>query len=140
MATEAETYADEQGSTIEDAIVETLCARIAYIAGVVLLFLIFLITLMTIANIPNLSYRIPNADLLNDAGGAVMGLVNGMTYCVLLCWALRFLGLFIGLDTLGGTLLGRLFSSSTSSQPGSASEIQIYEQNVNSGPPVLTSA
>lgn len=73
MATEAETYADEQGSTIEDAIVETLCARIAYIAGVVLLFLIFLITLMTIANIPNLSYRIPNADLLNDAGGAVMG-------------------------------------------------------------------
>ena len=109
MATEAETYADEQGSTIEDAIVETLCARIAYIAGVVLLFLIFLITLMTIANIPNLSYRIPNADLLNDAGGAVMGLVNGMTYCVLLCWALRFLGLFIGLDTLGGTLLGRLF-------------------------------
>ena len=83
MATEAETYADEQGSTIEEAIVETLCARIAYIAGVVLLFLIFLITLMTI--------------------------VNGMTYCVLLCWALRFLGLFIGLDTLGGTLLGRLF-------------------------------
>ena len=109
MATEAETYADEQGSTIEEAIVETLCARIAYIAGVVLLFLIFLITLMTIANIPNLSYRIPNADLLNDAGGAVMGLVNGMTYCVLLCWALRFLGLFIGLDTLGSTLLGRLF-------------------------------
>ena len=26
-----------------------------------------------------------------------MGLVNGMTYCVLLCWALRFMGLFIGL-------------------------------------------
>ena len=40
MATEAETYADEQGSTIEEAIVETLCTRVAYVAGVVLLFLI----------------------------------------------------------------------------------------------------
>ena len=100
MATEAETYADEQGSTIEEAIVETLCTRVAYVAGVVLL---------TIGNIPNLSFRIPNADILNDAGGAVMGLVNGMTYCVLLCWALRFMGLFIGLDTLGSTLLGKLF-------------------------------
>lgn len=109
MATEAETYADEQGSTIEEAIVETLCTRVAYVAGVVLLFLIFLITLLTIGNIPNLSFRIPNADILNDAGGAVMGLVNGMTYCVLLCWALRFMGLFIGLDTLGSTLLGKLF-------------------------------
>ena len=101
--------AAEQGSTIEEAIVETLCTRVAYVAGVVLLFLIFLITLLTIGNIPNLSFRIPNADILNDAGGAVMGLVNGMTYCVLLCWALRFMGLFIGLDTLGSTLLGKLF-------------------------------
>ena len=41
MATEAETYADEQGSTIEDAIVETLCSRVAYIAGVVLLNMYF---------------------------------------------------------------------------------------------------
>ena len=29
-----------------------------------------------------------------------MGLVNGVVYCILLCWALRFLGLVIGRDTL----------------------------------------
>lgn len=92
MATEAETYADEQGSTIEEAIVETLCTRSPTSQGVVLLFLIFLITLLTIGNIPNLSFRIPNADILNDAGGAVMGLVNGMTYCVLLCWGAALYG------------------------------------------------
>ena len=33
---------------------------------------------MAIANIPNLSYRIPNMDLLNDAGGAAMGFINGV--------------------------------------------------------------
>ena len=111
MATEAEEYADSQGSTIEEAIVEVLCTRVAYIAGVALLFIIFLITLMTLANIPNLSFRIPNMDVLNDAGGAVMGLVNGAIYCILLCWALRFLGLVIGRDTLGNTILAKFFIS-----------------------------
>ncbi len=73
------------------------------------MFLIFLIALMAIANIPNLSYRIPNMDVLNDAGGAAMGLINGVCYCILICWALRFLGLVIGVDTLGKTLLAKFF-------------------------------
>ena len=111
MATEAETYADEHNSTIEEAIVEVLCTRVAYIAGVVLLFIIFLITLMTLANIPNLSFRIPNMDILNDAGGAAMGLLTGMLYCMLLAWILRFGGLAIGLDTFGDTLLAKFFRS-----------------------------
>ena len=75
MAAEAESYADASGALISEAIVEVLCERLCYVAGVTLLFLIFLIALMAIANIPNLSYRIPNMDLLNDAGGAAMGLV-----------------------------------------------------------------
>ena len=66
---------------------------------------------MAIANIPNLSYRIPNMDLLNDAGGAFMGLVNGVCYCMLIAWLLRFLGLIIGMDTYGSTLLLRFFHS-----------------------------
>ena len=111
MATEAEEYADSQGSTIEEAIVEVLCTRVAYIAGVALLFIIFLITLMTLANIPNLSFRIPNMDVLNDAGGAAVGLFTGILYCRLLSWILRFGGLAIGLDTLGDTLLAKFFHS-----------------------------
>ena len=111
MATEAEEYADSQGSTIEEAIVEVLCTRVAYIAGVALLFVIFLITLMTLANIPNLSFRIPNMDVLNDAGGAAVGLFTGILYCMLISWILRFGGLAIGLDTFGDTLLAKFFHS-----------------------------
>ena len=111
MATEAEQYADENGVQISEAVVQVLCERICYVAGVTLLFLIFLIALMALANIPNLSYRIPNMDLLNDVGGAVMGLVNGVAYCCLLAWLLRFLGLLIGMDTFGSTLLARFFHS-----------------------------
>lgn len=111
MATEAENYADANNATISDAVVEIFCQRAAYVAGVTLMFLIFLIALMAIANIPNLSYRIPNMDLLNDAGGAAMGFINGICYCILICWALRFLGLIIGTDTLERTLLARFFIS-----------------------------
>lgn len=109
MATEAENYAAANDVQISEAIIEVFCERAAYVAGVTLMFLIFLIALMAIANIPNLSYRIPNMDILNDAGGAAMGFVNGLCYCILICWALRFLGLAIGLDTLGKTLLARFF-------------------------------
>ena len=111
MATEAEEYADTNSVQISTAVVEVLCQRICYVAGVTLLFLIFLIALMAIANIPNLSYRIPNMDLLNDAGGAFMGLVNGVCYCMLIAWLLRFLGLIIGMDTYDSTLLLRFFHS-----------------------------
>ena len=109
MATEAEEYADTNSVQISTAVIEVLCQRICYVAGVTLLFLIFLIALMAIANIPNLSYRITNMDLLNDVGGAAMGLINGVCYCCLIAWLLRFLGLIIGMDTYGSTLLLRFF-------------------------------
>jgi hypothetical protein len=109
MATEAEQYAAAQSTDITTGVVEVLCSRITFVGGVVLCFLIFLIILTALGNMPNLTFKIPNMDTLNDAGGAVMGLVKGITYCVLLCWALRFAGLAIGRDTLGETLLAKFF-------------------------------
>lgn len=111
MATEAEEYAAANGATIQESVVEVFCIRAAYVAGVALAFIVFLIALTALGNIPNLSFKIPNMDTLNDAGGAVMGLVNGMVYCILLCWALRFLGLVIGRDTLENTILAKFFIS-----------------------------
>lgn len=111
MASEAEEYSVTHAVSVEEAVVEVLCARLTYVAGVALLFMIFLIALVAIGNIPNLSFRIPNMDILNDAGGAVMGLITGITFCVLICWALRFLGLIIGKETLESTLMGRFFIS-----------------------------
>lgn len=111
MATEAEEYAESNGETIQSSVVEVFCIRAAYVAGVALLFIVFIVALTAIGNIPNLSFRIPNMDVLNDAGGAVMGLVNGVIYCILICWALRFLGLIIGRDTLENTILAKFFIS-----------------------------
>ena len=46
---------------------------------------------------------------LGKKGGAVLGFVKGIVYCVLLCWLLSFFGLIIGKKTLDGTTLARFF-------------------------------
>ena len=109
MAKEAEKYADDNKTDITSSVVEILCKRIAYIAGITLFFCIILIGLTALGNLTNLSFRLPNMERLDYWGGAFMGLVLGVTYCVLICWLLRFLGLLIGPDTLQNSILGRFF-------------------------------
>ncbi len=109
MATEAEAYAATNEATIKAAIVEVLCSRVTYVLGVALVFVLVLIILTAIGNLTNLTFKIPNMDRLNDIGGTVLGLVKGVTFCILVVWFLRFAGLAIGRETLGSTILGRLF-------------------------------
>ena len=71
-----------------------------------LAFLLILIILTVIGNLPNLSYKLPNLDLVNDIGGAVLGLVRGLLFCALLVWLLKFLGIILGQDTLADSTLG----------------------------------
>jgi len=39
----------------------------------------------------------------------VLGLVTGVLYCALLVWALKYLGMIIGRETLSSAVLGRIF-------------------------------
>ena len=72
-------------------------------------FLLIIIFITAIANIGNLSFRLPNMELLDEIGGAVLGFAKGLLYCILLSWVLSFLGLIIGKDTLEHTTLARFF-------------------------------
>ena len=38
-----------------------------------------------------------------------MGLVNGVAYCILLCWLLQFAGILIGKNTLDQNIMARIF-------------------------------
>jgi hypothetical protein len=67
--------------------------------------------IVAIANLFNLSLRLPNMETIDEIGGSVTGFLKGVVYCILLCWALSFLGLILGRDTLESTLLGRFFLS-----------------------------
>ena len=102
-------YAEESGERITDSVVHVLCETVSYVGCFILAFLIIIIVLTVIGNLPNLSYKIPQFDLVNDIGGTVLGLVTGILYCGMLVWALKFMGMIIGGDTLPSAVLGRIF-------------------------------
>lgn len=101
--------AAEGNESIQDAVVDVQCDTVTYVAGISIGFIMILILLIGIANFFNLSMRLPNMENLDEIGGAVLGFVKGMLYCILLCWLLSFLGFVIGRETLGGTTLGKFF-------------------------------
>jgi hypothetical protein len=107
MAEEAVAYAEEQDVDTVTAVVEVLCKDVAFAAGFILAFLIIVIVLTVIGNLPNLSFKIPHMDLLNDIGGAVLGLVTAFLFATVIVWALKFAGMLIGADTLDSTLLAK---------------------------------
>lgn len=109
MAQEAQDYAEVQQTGIVSAIVEIFCERIAYVGCIVLGFIVILILLLAIGNLPNLTFKIPEKERLDDVGGAIAGALGGVTYCVLLCWALQFAGILIGRETLSHTFLAKAF-------------------------------
>lgn len=100
LAVDTEQYAAKQEMDIREALVEILCLRITYVVGFILAFILILIILTVIGNLPNLSFKIPDMDLLNDIGGLVLGLVQGLLFCFIVTWALKFTGILIPQETL----------------------------------------
>jgi len=109
LAAQSVSYADANGVTMTPALVAVMCDTISYVGGLVLGFLLILILIVAIANVGNLSFRLPNMELLDEIGGAVLGFLKGFVYCVLLCWLLSFLGVVIGKQTLEHSTLARFF-------------------------------
>ncbi|MBQ6048395.1 MAG: CvpA family protein [Oscillospiraceae bacterium] len=111
LASRAVELSDSSGADLQSAVSDTLCDSLSYVFGTVIAFLLLLMLIVAIANLFNLSLRLPNMETIDEIGGSVTGFLKGVVYCILLCWALSFLGLILGRDTLEGTLLGRFFLS-----------------------------
>ena len=105
MARRAVTYAQESGGTVTGAMKHILSQTVSYVAIFIVAFLLIVIILTVLGNLPNLSYKIPQLDLVNDIAGALLGLVTGFLFCVTLVWALKFLGLLLG-DALAESRVG----------------------------------
>ena len=105
MAEKAVAYAAAQGQTVPDAMVEVLCSTLSYVGGFLLFFTLILIFLTVLGNLPNLVFKIPGGDMLNDLGGMVTGILQGLFFCTLFAWVLKFTGVLIPQDTLVGSFL-----------------------------------
>ena len=106
MAEKAITYARESGSPIRAAVGQILCETVSYAACFIIAFVLIIIILTVIGNLPNLSFKLPRLDLVNDIMGALLGVVTGLMFCAILVWALKFMGMLIGNDTLASTRIG----------------------------------
>ena len=109
LAGEAVTRSEENDEALISSVVEVLCQRVSFVGCFVIAFLLILIVLTVIGNLPNLSYKIPNLELVNDIGGAALGLITGIMFCAIIVWALKFAGIIIGADTLESSAFTRLF-------------------------------
>jgi hypothetical protein len=90
------------------AIIDVTCNTVVFAAAVALFFMIILIFLTVLGNIPNISFRLPNMEEVDEIGGAIVGIMRGVFLGMLVVWALKFMGLFIGEDTLSSTIIARL--------------------------------
>lgn len=110
LAEQAMDCFESTGLPIRSAVVQILCENIAHIGILLIGALLILILLTAIANIPNLSFRIPNRDILNDVGGAITGLLRGVVFCMAIVWVLSYLGIVIGSSTMGSTILAKIIA------------------------------
>lgn len=111
LADEALDYAETNERDLLSSMAEVLCQRLAKVLCVTLAFLLILIILTVIGNLPNLSFKLPNLELVNDIGGAVLGVITGILFCILIAWCLRYLGLVFGVGKLDETwIASRLMS------------------------------
>ena len=103
MTEETLVYSEENGKELLYSLSEVLCQRASHVLCLTLAFLLILIVLTVLGNLPNIGFKLPNLDLLNDIGGAVLGVITGILFCILICWCLRYLGLFFGIGNLEKT-------------------------------------
>ena len=113
LTEEALSRARMTGADIIDAVVDVLCEKVAFVGVFTIAFLMILILLTAIGNIPNLSFRIPNLELFDSIGGLVLGFLQGIAFCIMIGWLLKFAGLLIPQETLSDTFLVSWFMDRT---------------------------
>ena len=109
IAVSAENYAAENNVALYIALTEVMCNVATFAGGYLLAFIIILILLTVAGNIPNFSFKLPEMDMLNDVGGAVMGVVTGILFCHVITWILKFAGLLIGEEVVQGAAFASWF-------------------------------
>lgn len=109
MADRTLKHAEEANASLMSSVVTVLCQAVTWYLGFLLAFFILFSVMTVIVNIPNLSFRIPYVGIVNDIGGAAIGLVVGCIFCALLVWIVQFAGLLLSEDTVRSTGVAAYF-------------------------------
>ena len=102
-------YSKDGDTDLIHSIAEILCRRLSFVVCFLLAFILIAILLTVIGNLSNLSFKIPGIDLVNDIGGAVLGVITGVMFCFVAAWVLKYTGLVIKEHVLADTWLTSMF-------------------------------
>ncbi|NLL45419.1 MAG: CvpA family protein [Clostridiales bacterium] len=99
------------GQSFKAAVASRITESVTYIITFIVVFLLIIILFSIVANLLNLACRLPGLELLNNAGGIVLGAVKGLLVLFALAWAMRYcIGVFPE-DTLDKTYFLRFLMS-----------------------------
>ncbi|HHU04939.1 MAG TPA: CvpA family protein [Clostridiales bacterium] len=93
------------GQSFKTAVANKLTESVTYILTFIVVFLLIIILFAILANLINLAFRLPGLDILNSAGGIVLGAVKGLLVLFAIAWAMRYLGKVFPEDTLNKTYI-----------------------------------
>jgi uncharacterized membrane protein required for colicin V production len=85
--------------------IHKLAGTLAYVAVLIIVFILIVIIFTVIANLLNLACKLPGLELLNEIGGALLGLLKGLIYIFAISWALRFFGFLIPESMVNKTVM-----------------------------------
>lgn len=109
MAVQTVEKADTDKISLQNAIVDVMCADFTYLLSFLIFFLLSMIIITVIVNLVNLNLKIPGNERLNRIGGLIAGAAVGAMFCFVVGWALRFGGSFLPESELKNTVLTSFF-------------------------------
>ncbi|MDR0818748.1 MAG: CvpA family protein [Oscillospiraceae bacterium] len=94
---------------LNTAMTEKITDTFSFAVVAVIAFLLIVIVFAIITNLINLAFNLPGLKLLNEIGGAALGLAKGVIFALALAWALRFFGMLIPASVVEKTFLVKFF-------------------------------
>ena len=88
-----------------EVLVYAFCFFLVYVIG----FLLILIALTVVFNVIPFSFRLPGLKLVDDIGGGVLGLIQGVMLVFMLTWAMGYAGILLPDGLLASTWVTEFF-------------------------------
>lgn len=95
------------GADPNEAVNESFCRAVAYFVVVIIAFTLIIIFLSVAVELTHLKPRLKLSGDDNAYFGAIAGFFKGVVLCIGICWALSFLGIVIGRQTIDSSIIGK---------------------------------
>ncbi len=95
----------EANAQMLDALTETICSRVSYIAIFTIAFLLIFIVFTAIGNVLDLAFGLPGLENLNHILGGVFGAAKGVLVVMVITCICRYLGLLLNSELMESTII-----------------------------------